>query len=166
MATYIQEQEMETYLASWRRKNDETEVHLADIESISQTNKSLNEPMRTKASVISWDDVLILGAQLASIPLNKDEAVNARTIIGPGAKRPMVIETPFLWPTCPLDRCQERSKLRLLRGQLRSELPSGLGEGGVIEDEVANASNYIFEYVSNKYSVTESNLKRASAIEI
>ncbi len=166
VATYVQEQEMETYLAPWWRKNDETEIHMAEIEKISQTNKSLSEPMRTRMSVISWDDILILGVQLASIPLNKDEAVKTRTIIGPEAKRPMVIETPIFVAHMSFGSLSREVKIALAKGTAAVGTAIGSGEGGMIEDVVANASNYIFEYVPNKYSVTESNLKRASAIEI
>jgi glutamate synthase domain-containing protein 2 len=51
--------------------------------------------MRTRKEVISWDQILIIGAQLAKIPLNKDEFVDTKTVIGPGAKVPLVTETPI-----------------------------------------------------------------------
>ena len=40
------------------------------------------------------------------------------------------------------------------------------GEGGILKEEMENAYKYIFEYVPNKYSVTDENLKNADAIEI
>ncbi len=166
VTTYVQEQEMESYLAPWRRKEDEIEAHMTEIEKISHTNKSLNEPMRTKASVISWDDILILGAQLATIPLNQNEAVNTRTIIGPGAKRPMVIETPVFVTHMSFGSLSREVKIALAKGTAAVGTAVGSGEGGMTDDVIENASNYIFEYVPNKYSVTESNLRRASAIEI
>lgn len=157
---------METYQAPWQRKSDETEVHLAEIQKIAQTGKSLNEPMRTRASVVSWDDILILGAQLATIPLNQDEAVNTRTIIGPGAKRPMVIETPVFVTHMSFGALSREVNIALAKGSAAVGTAIGSGEGGMTDDVLENSSNYIFEYVPNRYSVTEYNLKRASAIEI
>lgn len=40
------------------------------------------------------------------------------------------------------------------------------GEGGILPEEQEAAYKYIFEYVPNKYSVTDENLKKADAIEI
>ena len=51
--------------------------------------------MRTTKPVVSWDDILIKGAQLARIPKNSSVSVNTRTVIGPKARQPLVIETPI-----------------------------------------------------------------------
>ena len=40
------------------------------------------------------------------------------------------------------------------------------GEGGILPAEMAAAHKYIFEYIPNKYSVTDENLRNADAIEI
>ena len=40
------------------------------------------------------------------------------------------------------------------------------GEGGILPESMQNSYKYIFEYVPNKYSVTEENLKKVDAIEI
>jgi glutamate synthase domain-containing protein 2 len=40
------------------------------------------------------------------------------------------------------------------------------GEGGILASSIDNAHKYIFEYVPNRYSVSDENLKRVDAIEI
>ena len=40
------------------------------------------------------------------------------------------------------------------------------GEGGILEDEMVNAYKYIFEYVPNRYSVTDDYLRKVDAVEI
>jgi len=40
------------------------------------------------------------------------------------------------------------------------------GEGGILPESLAAAHRYIFEYVPNRYSVTDDNLRAADAIEI
>jgi rubredoxin len=62
---------------------DHFEIYMKDIHKMAETGESLIEPMRTKVSTFSWNDVLIKGAQLAKIPLNRDEPVNTKTVIGP-----------------------------------------------------------------------------------
>lgn len=78
--------ELGRYLGEWKREYDELEMHMADIHTISVTGESVTEPMRTTWNVISYDDILIKGAQLATIPLNHDEPVE-RWISLPGNLR-------------------------------------------------------------------------------
>jgi glutamate synthase domain-containing protein 2 len=51
-------------------------------------------------------------------------------------------------------------------GSAAAKTAIGSGEGGILPEERQNAYRYIFEYVPNRYSVTEENLKAADAIEI
>ena len=162
----LEEEEMDDYLAKWMRKSDETEAHMADIHRISNSCEMLIEPMRTKAQVIGWDEILFLGAQLAKIPLNKEDPVNTTTVIGPNAKKPMVIDTPIFVSHMSFGSLSRECKIALAKGSAAVGSAIGSGEGGMIEDEFQNAHRYIFEYVPNKYSVTEENLKRVHAIEI
>lgn len=52
---------------------DELEVWMSDIREIAETGRSLDEAMRTRQKVISWDDILIKGRQLARLPLLQEE---------------------------------------------------------------------------------------------
>ena len=73
------------YLAAWARSTDDRESHMADIHQMAATGASILEPMRSATATVSWNDILIKGAQLARLPLNADEAVSTKTVIGPGA---------------------------------------------------------------------------------
>ena len=77
------------YLAEWHRPDDDLEQHMADIHRMAVTGHALIEPMRTRVPSFSWDDVLVKGAQLATLPLNKSQPVTTRTILGPGAALPL-----------------------------------------------------------------------------
>ncbi len=154
------------YLTEWKRDSDELEVHMADIHRISVTGESIIEPMRTKNDVISWDDILLIGAQLAQIPLNKEEPVNTRTIIGPRAKQPLIIETPVYVTHMSFGALSKEVKIAIAKGSAAVKTAMGSGEGGIISEELENAYKYIFEYVPNRYSVTDENLKKVDAIEI
>ena len=154
------------YLAPWERFSDRTEIYMADIHTMASTGESIIEPMRTTKPVISWDDILIKGAQLARIPKNSTVPVNTRTIIGPRAKIPLVIETPVYITHMSFGALSREVKIALSRGSAAAKTAIGSGEGGILPEELENAYRYIFEYVPNRYSVNEENLRSADAIEI
>ncbi len=151
---------------AYRRMSDELEITMADIHAMAESGQSIIEAMRTKKPVISWDDILIKGAQLASLPLNEHAPVNTRTVIGPGAKQPLVIETPVYVSHMSFGALSREVKIALANGSAAAKTAICSGEGGILPEEQANAYRYIFEYVPNRYSVTEENLRRADAIEI
>ena len=154
------------YLAPWERFSDTTEIYMADIHTMASTGESIIEPMRTTRPVISWDDILIKGAQLARIPKNGDVSVNTRTVIGPRATFPLVIETPVYITHMSFGALSKEVKIALAKGSASAKTAIGSGEGGILPEERENAYRYIFEYVPNRYSVTEENLRAADAIEI
>jgi glutamate synthase domain-containing protein 2/rubredoxin len=150
----------------FKRSSDKFEEYMADIHAMAETGLSVTEPMRTRKAVIGWDDILIKGAQLARIPLNKDDAVSTSTIIGPKAKHPLVIETPVYVSHMSFGALSREVKIALAKGSAAVRTAMCSGEGGILPESLDKAHKYIFEYVPNRYSVTEENLKRVDAVEI
>ena len=148
------------------RTSDKIESHMADIHRIAEAGKSIIEPMRTRMPSFSWDQILIKGAQLAKIPLNHDQHVHSETIIGPNAKHPLVIETPIFITHMSFGALSKEVKIALAKGSAAAKTAMCSGEGGILPESLENAYKYIFEYVPNRYSVTEDNLKKVDAIEI
>jgi glutamate synthase domain-containing protein 2 len=122
--------------------------------------------MRTTKPVISWDEILICGAQLATLPLNETETVSTRTVIGPNAAAPLVLDTPVYVSHMSYGALSREVKLALAKGSAAAGTAMCSGEGGVLPESMAAARRYIFEYVPNRYSVTDENLQAADAIEI
>ncbi len=158
--------DVEGYLGEWKKDSDELETCMWDIHRISVTGESIIEPMRTTKHVISWDDILIMGAQLATLPLNKDELVNTKTVIGPQAKNPLEIETPVYITHMSFGALSREIKLALAKGSAAAKTAMCSGEGGILKESMENTYKYIFEYIPNRYSVTDENLKAVDAIEI
>lgn len=154
------------YLSQWRRPFDDFETHMADIHAMAETGDSISEPMRTRIKSISWDDILIKGAQLAKIPLAAKAPVNTRTIIGPKAKQPLIIETPVYVTHMSFGALSREAKIALAKGSASVKTAMCSGEGGILPESLDNAYKYIFEYVPNKYSVTDTYLSRVDAVEI
>jgi glutamate synthase domain-containing protein 2 len=144
----------------------EAEPYFADIQEIARSSQTVDEPMRTKEPVISWDEILIKGAQLARMPLNHEEPVNTKTVIGPRAATPLVIETPIYISHMSFGALSKEAKTALAKGSAALKTLICSGEGGILPEEFNAAYRYIFEYVPNQYSVTEDNLKKVDAIEI
>ena len=148
------------------RTSHDLEEHMSDIHTIARTGLTIIEPMRTRKPTFSWDDILIKGAQLAKIPLNKDVPVATQTVIGKHAKQPMELATPIYITHMSFGALSREAKIALARGSAAVQTAMCSGEGGILPEEMESASKYIFEYVPNKYSLTEENLQTADAIEI
>jgi glutamate synthase domain-containing protein 2 len=98
--------------------------------------------------------------------LESDVDVNTQTVIGKSAKKPLVIESPIYITHMSFGALSRETKIALAKGSAAIKTAQCSGEGGILPEEMENAYKYIFEYVPNKYSATDDNLKNADAIEI
>jgi glutamate synthase domain-containing protein 2/rubredoxin len=150
----------------FRRASDELETHMADIHRVALAGESVIEPMRSRKPVVSWDDILIKGAQLARLPLNRDETVDTATVIGPKAKKPLLIATPIIISHMSFGALSKEAQKALALGSGAAATAMCSGEGGILTEAMGMAHRYIFEYVPNLYSATDENLRKVDAIEI
>ena len=157
---------LEGYLAQWARTGDDVESWMADIHRMAVTGASISEPMRARRAGVSWDDILICGAQLARLPLNAEEPVVTETVIGPRAARPLLISTPIYVTHMSFGALSAEMQTAIARGTASVGTAMGSGEGGILDEARREAHRYIFEYVPNRYSVSDENLRNADAIEI
>jgi len=157
---------LDHYLSEWKRSSDDLEGSFASIQHMAVTGSSIFEAMRTRKPVVSWDEILVMGAQLAALPRNEDEAVTTRTVIGPKAEHPLVISTPVFVSHMSFGALSREAKIALAKGSAAVETAMCSGEGGIVPESLEAAHRYIFEYVPNRYSVTDDNLKAVDAIEI
>lgn len=137
-----------------------------EIHYMAPTGKSITEPMETLMPVPSFDEIFLLGAQLARLPLDDDAPVNVRTVIGKRAKQPMVLETLVFISHMSFGVLSKEAETALTKGSAMAKMAMCSGEGGILPEERETAYKYIFEYVPNLYSVTDQNLSGADAIEI
>ena len=114
----------------------------------------------------SWDDILILGAQLDPMPLEEGAPVKTTTVIGKHAAKPLVLENPVYISHMSFGALSREAKISLAKGSAMAHSAMCSGEGGILPEEMQAAAKYIFEYVGNLYSVTPENLRNADAIEI
>ncbi len=154
------------YPAEFVRRNDPAQKHMDEIHEMAVSGQSIIAAMKTDLPIPSWDDILILGAQLAHLPLEEHAPVKVRTIIGKKAVKPMVLESPVYISHMSFGALSAETKVALAKGSAGIKTAMCSGEGGILPQEMEAAYKYIFEYVPNLYSVTPENLKNADAIEI
>lgn len=140
--------------------------YMEEIHQMAVTGKTIGSSMGTQMNMPGWDDILILGAQLNPAPLNDDEHVVTTTIIGKNAKKPMILDNPVYVSHMSFGALSKEIKVALAKGSAMARTAMCSGEGGILPEEREAAYKYIFEYIPNKYSVTDENLQKADAIEI
>ncbi len=140
--------------------------YMEEIHEMAVTGKSIDAAMGTLRPMPGWDDILLLGAQLNPPPLDDDTPVNTTTIIGKDAKRPMLLDCPVYISHMSFGALSREIKTALAKGAAMAKTAICSGEGGILPEEKDNAYKYIFEYIPNKYSVTDENLRTSDAIEI
>ncbi|MCD8300407.1 MAG: alpha-hydroxy-acid oxidizing protein [Clostridiales bacterium] len=148
------------------RKPDSNYRYMSAIHQMAVTGEPIIEAMGTQMPMPNWDDIMILGAQLNPAPLDEHAPVSTMTVIGKHAKKPMILGSPVYISHMSFGALSKEVKTALAKGSAMAHTAICSGEGGILPEERANAYKYIFEYVPNKYSVTDENLKNADAIEI
>lgn len=147
-------------------RHDTSARYMEEIHEMAVTGRAIGGAMSTKMPMPNWDDVLLLGAQLNPPPLDDGETVSAVTVIGKHAKRPMVLESPVYISHMSFGALSREVKIALAKGSAMAKTAMCSGEGGILPEEKQAAYKYIFEYIPNKYSVTDENLRSSDAIEI
>ena len=147
-------------------KSDKNVRAMDLIHEMAMSAKSVISAMGTDLNMPGWDDILIMGCQLNPQPLERDVDVNTRTVIGKSAKKPLVIETPIYVTHMSFGALSREMKIALSKATSVVKTAQCSGEGGILAEEKENAYRYIFEYVPNRYSLSDENLKSCDAIEI
>lgn len=147
-------------------RHDASCRYMEEIHQMAVTGRPVSAAMGTTMKMPDWDDILLLGAQLNPMPLEEDAFVNTTTVIGKNAKRPMILSGPVYISHMSFGALSKEIKVALAKGSAMAHTAMCSGEGGILPEEMDASYRYIFEYVPNKYSNTDENLKRADAIEI
>lgn len=145
---------------------DESCRYMEEIHQMAVSGTTISGAMGTKMPMPGWDDILLLGAQLNPAPLEEDAPVSTMTVIGKHAKRPMILENPVYISHMSFGARSREIKVALAKGSAMAKTAMCSGEGGILPEEREASYKYIFEYIPNKYSVTDENLRTADAVEI
>jgi len=102
----------------------------------------------------SWDSIQFMTAQLARKPLQDDEAVGTGVVIGPNAARPLRLHMPIFVSDMSFGALSEEAKIALAKGAEQAGTAICSGEGGMLPEEAAENSRYLYELASAKFGWT------------
>ena len=110
-----------------------------------------------------WEDIQFLPAQLASRPLLDEESVSTKVVIGKNAKKPLVIDIPMFVSDMSFGSLSREAKISLAMGAELSGTGICSGEGGMLPQEQASNSKYLYELASGKFGFSWAKVKKAQA---
>ena len=110
-----------------------------------------------------WKDIQILPAQMAQKPLLDHSPVGTELVIGPRAKKPLVLKIPLFVSDMSFGALSQNAKVALARGAELAGTGICSGEGGMLPEEQEANSRYFYELASAKFGYDENLLKRVQA---
>ena len=110
-----------------------------------------------------WDDLQIMAAQMATKPLMEEQAVTTELVIGPEAKKPLILKIPLFVSDMSFGALSEEAKVALSKGAELAGTGICSGEGGMLAEEQAENSRYFYELASAQFGYKEELLKNAQA---
>ncbi len=110
-----------------------------------------------------WDDIQIMTAQMATKPLLDDVGVATELLIGPECKKPLEMKIPLFVSDMSFGALSEEAKVALAKGAERAGTGICSGEGGMLPEEQAANSRYLYELASAKFGYREELLERVQA---
>ena len=111
-------------------------------------------------SLPKWEDIQFLPAQLAQKPLGDDAKVNTKVIIGPNARKPLILDIPIFVSDMSFGALSKEAKLALAKGAEMAGTGICSGEGGMLPEEQANNSTYFYELASAKFGFSWEKIKK------
>lgn len=110
-----------------------------------------------------WDDVQFVTAQLDRLPLLDDAPVGTEVVIGPRAKRPLVLKIPLFVSDMSFGALSEEAKLALARGAELAGTGIASGEGGMLPEEQEANGRYFYELASARFGYSMAKVERCQA---
>lgn len=116
-----------------------------------------------KPTLPQWDDLQLLTAQLATKPLLDGAEVGTELIIGPKADKPLRLEIPLFVSDMSFGALSEEAKTAMAIGAELAGTGICSGEGGMLPEEQAANSRYLYELASAKFGYADELLTRVQA---
>ncbi len=156
-----------SYLADWERESDEVEPALRTIFTKAAKGREEVSAMRTRRFDNLFGKIVFLPAQLARRPLDhRQSRPDLSVTIGPGADEPLRLELPVYVSDMSFGSLSREAKIALAKGSAAVGSAIFGGEGGVLPEERAAASRYVFEYSTGRFGASEENIAAADGVQI
>ncbi|MFQ5542816.1 MAG: glutamate synthase-related protein [Nitrospiria bacterium] len=116
-----------------------------------------------RPSLPQWDDIQILTAQFAIKPLMEDVTVGTDLVVGPNAQKPLHLKIPLFVSDMSFGALSEEAKTAMAKGAELAGTGICSGEGGMLPEEQAENSCYLYELASAKFGYSEDLLMKIQA---
>lgn len=110
-----------------------------------------------------WDDLQLLTAQLARLPLLDEDTVETRTVIGPNARKPLALDIPLFVSDMSFGALSAPAKEALARGADLAGTGICSGEGGMLPEEQKANRRYFYELASARFGFSWDKLQDVQA---
>jgi glutamate synthase domain-containing protein 2 len=108
----------------------------------------------------------VLTAQLHRFPRLDDEPVDTAVTIGPAAARPLHLQIPIFVSDMSFGAISAEAKTALARGAEGAGTAICSGEGGMLPEEQAECTRYLYELASGRFGWDEACLDRVQALHL
>jgi methylamine---glutamate N-methyltransferase subunit C len=115
----------------------------------------------------SWDDLTFLPGTLTRFVIEGyREKCETRTVIGPRARRPLVLDIPIYITGMSFGALSYEAKVALARGATMAGTATCSGEGGMLPDERRYSDKWFYQCIQSRYGFNPHHLRLADACEI
>ena len=110
-----------------------------------------------------WADIQFVTGQLATPPHLDEMPVDTGVVIGPKAARPLALDIPLFVSDMSFGALSQEAKTALARGAELAGTAIASGEGGMLPEEQAECSRYMYEYASGRFGFSWDKLDKVQA---
>jgi len=111
----------------------------------------------------SWDDLQFVTAQLHKFPQLDQVTVETELAIGPRAKRPLWLGIPLFVSDMSFGALSQEAKVALAKGAELAGTAIASGEGGMLPEEQAANSRYLYELASGRFGFSWDKMDKVQA---
>ena len=133
----------------------------------SQTGQVIIRPMGSARPAHGFDDLALVPAQLADIPLNETEPVDLTAVFGRRAKKPVGSEMPLYLSGMAYGLAlTKEARLALAMASGRAGIPLNSGQGPFLAGERERCSTFILQFGRWVWNRDPEILRQADMIEV
>ena len=141
---------------------------MVDITEIATAGKSLVCSMGSlKRPPYSFDGLHFVPAQVFRIPLDENEPVNTRAVVGPRARKPLKVSSPIVISGMSLGATSRNVRLIISQVAAKLGIAYNTGEGGMLEEEFPVSRRLLIgQFTTYTDEVDAEIIRKVAAVEI
>ncbi|MBI2874014.1 MAG: FMN-binding glutamate synthase family protein [Firmicutes bacterium] len=132
-----------------------------------QEGMPIRRPLGSPRRFLKFEGLMFSPAQVSRLPLPEDEAVDTSVVLGPNARKPLVLSIPVMLGAMAHGLAlSEEAKIALGKASTLAGTATNSGEGGFFPPEREAARHYILQYDRGGWTRDPEILRKADMIEV